>query len=143
MSRKRKIAFTATTALFVVGILPGAIMNLAQPDLVLDTSQQLGIPLALLTLVGSWKFLGVAALVTPRVGRLAEWAYAGFFFDLTGAAYLHAAADDLAGTPPSLALLGLLIASYVLRPRVADADAAARDRAPQPEPRFGLAQTSS
>lgn len=33
------------------------------------------------------KILGVIALLVPGFPRLKEWAYAGFFFDLTGAMY--------------------------------------------------------
>ena len=32
-----------------------------------------------------WKLLGAIALLVPRFPRLKEWAYAGIFFDMTGA----------------------------------------------------------
>lgn len=118
MSRKTKLAFKVTTILFAIAALPGAGLNIVQPDIAVDMSAKLGIPLALLTLVGVWKLLGVAALLAPGVPRLKEWAYAGFFFDLTGAAYLHIAADDFAGAPPPLVLAALLCVSYALRRRV-------------------------
>ena len=115
MTRTRKTAFTVLTALFGLGMLPGAVLDIAQPDFVVEMSGILGIPLALLTLVGVWKLLGIAALLTPGRPRLKEWAYAGFFFDLTGAAFLHAAVGDVAGVPVPLLLVVLLVASYVLR----------------------------
>ncbi|MGH1341974.1 MAG: DoxX family protein [Nannocystales bacterium] len=116
MSKKRRVAFIAVTGLFILGALPGAVMNIAQPAVLVEMSATLGVPLAMMTLVGVWKVLGIAALATPGVPRLKEWAYAGFFFDLTGAAYLHAAAGDYAGTPASLVLAGVLVTSYLLRP---------------------------
>jgi hypothetical protein len=122
--KTRKVAFVATTTLFAVGMLPGAVMNIAQPDMVVAMMATLDVPLRLLTLMGIWKLLGVAALAAPGLPRVKEWAYAGFFFDLTGAAYLHITAGDLAGAPPSLVLLGLLVTSYVLR-------GLARDEAPE------------
>lgn len=121
MTRKRKLA-TAVTGLFALGMLPGAVMNIAQPPLVLEMTTILGIPAALLTLVGIWKLLGIAALLAPGFPRLREWAYAGFFFDLTGAAYLHAVAGDTAGSVPSLVLVAGLVASYLLRRRAAEGD---------------------
>lgn len=47
---------------------------------------KIGLPLYVLTLVGIWKLLGFVALAAPRFRRINEWAYAGFVFDLTGAA---------------------------------------------------------
>jgi len=37
------------------------------------------------TILGFWKVLGAIAILVPRYPRLKEWAYAGIFFDLTGA----------------------------------------------------------
>jgi hypothetical protein len=112
---KKKIATIAVTALFILAALPGAVMNLTQPPIVAEMMTKLGLPLHILTLMGVWKLCGMAALAQPKFPRLTEWAYAGFFFDLTGAAYLHAAAGDFAGMPPSLVILTLLIGSYLLR----------------------------
>ncbi len=83
------------------------------------SAQALGVPLALMSLMGVWKLLGVVALNVPQARRFREWAYAGFFFDLTGAAYLHVAATDYAGAPASLVLRALLLTSYVLRSKFA------------------------
>ena len=47
--------------------------------------EQLGYPQYFLVILGIWKLLGAVALVIPRFPRLKEWAYAGVFFDLTGA----------------------------------------------------------
>lgn len=113
MSRS-KLA-TLTTGFFALAMLPGAVMNILQPAVAVDMAAQLGIPLSLLTLVGIWKLLGVTALLVPGFPRLREWAFAGFFFDLSGAAYLHIAAGDYAGAPASLVLAAILVAAYVLR----------------------------
>jgi hypothetical protein len=69
------------------------------------------------TLLSTWKLLGVIAIVAPGFPRLKEWAYAGFVFDLTGAAISQAAVGHGAIeiiTP--LAFLGLVLASWALRP---------------------------
>lgn len=121
---KTKLPYIITTALFALMMLPGAGMNLAQPQMVVEMAETLGIPLALLTLIGVWKLLGVAALVTPgldrrgpHIQRLREWAYAGFFFDLTGAAFLHMAVGDF-NVVTHVVFLSLLLGSYVLRTKV-------------------------
>jgi DoxX-like family len=128
---KKKIAFIVITSLFALGTLPGAFMNLTQPPMVAEVMTKLGLPLHILTLVGTWKFLGLVALAAPaRFGRIKEWAYAGFFFDLTGAAFLHAAAGDTAGIAPSLVLVSVLVASYLLRPARGEAPGEAEQRMP-------------
>src|SRR5579872_5964036 len=54
----------------------------------------LGYPVYLLTILGIWKILGVVALLIPKFPLLKEWAYAGFFFAMTGAVYSHIALGD-------------------------------------------------
>jgi hypothetical protein len=57
------------------------------------------------------------ALLAPRFPRLKEWAYAGIFFDLTGAAVSHAASGDNASRVlVPLAFACLAFASWILRP---------------------------
>lgn len=131
---KTKLAHIVTTALFAVAILPGAVGNLAQPEVVVEIAGNVGIPLALLSLVGVWKLLGVVALATPGFERIKEWAYAGFFFDLTGAAVLHAAAGDYAGIAPPTVLALLLGASYWLRAKSAKSAKSAEHAAVAPQP---------
>ena len=61
--------------------------------------------------------VGTVAIVVPGLPRLKEWAYAGIFFDLTGAAASHAASGDAAwhiAAPLILAILA--VASWALRP---------------------------
>ena len=53
----------------------------------------LGYPLYFITIIGFWKVLGAITLLAPGFPRLKEWAYAGIFFDLTGAA-ASCAIDD-------------------------------------------------
>ena len=114
---KKKVAYITATVLFSIAILPGAILDIVQPEMMVEVMANLGIPLYIGTLIGVWKLLGVAALARPKFKRINEWAYAGFFFDLTGAAYVHAASGDNAGSAPPLVLLAVLVASYVMRGR--------------------------
>ncbi len=115
--KTRSIAYAATTALTALGFAFGGIADLMHNPEVVEGMTHLGYPAYLATLLGIWKVLGAAAIVAPGTARLKEFAYAGILFDLTGAAFSHAASGDPAGqviTP--LVLLGIAAASYALRP---------------------------
>jgi uncharacterized membrane protein YphA (DoxX/SURF4 family) len=120
---KRTLYWMATT-LIALETLAGGVMDLtrgrttvvAGPP-VADVLTSLGYPQYLLTILGIFKVPGAVVLLVPRVPRLKEWAYAGIFFELTGAAASHAIrrhrASDIM-TP--LILAGLAFASWALRP---------------------------
>jgi hypothetical protein len=77
----------------------------------------LGYPIYLLTILGVWKILGVVALLIPKFPLLKEWAYAGFFFAMSGAAFSHiAVGDPMKELVPSLLLLILTVVSWYFRP---------------------------
>jgi uncharacterized membrane protein YphA (DoxX/SURF4 family) len=83
----------------------------------MSTLQHLGYPLYFATLAGAWKILGALAIVAPGLPRLKEWAYAGFFFELTAAAFSHASVgDSAADIIAPLGFLALVAASWALRP---------------------------
>ena len=78
----------------------------------------LGYPIYFLTILGVWKILGVVAVLIPKFPLLKEWAYAGFFFAMTGAAFSHiAVGDPTKELVPSLLLLVLTVVSWYFRPR--------------------------
>jgi hypothetical protein len=77
---------------------------------------QLGYPEYLLTLIGGWKILGATAVLIPKTPLLKEWAYAGIFFNMTGAIFSHVAANSADGIFPSLLLLALAAISWYFRP---------------------------
>jgi uncharacterized membrane protein YphA (DoxX/SURF4 family) len=77
----------------------------------------LGYPVYLLTILGVWKILGVIAVLIPRFPLLKEWAYAGFFFAMSGAVFSHIAiGDPIKEIFPSLLLLILTVVSWYFRP---------------------------
>lgn len=93
----RKVIYVASTAILVLEILAGGIMDLAHFNYVLEEVRGLGYPPYLLYIVGGWKVLAAAALLWPRVPRLREWAYAGVFFEMSGAVASHVFVGDAAG----------------------------------------------
>jgi hypothetical protein len=112
-----KTAYWTTTGLSAVPLIAtGIIDTLAPPD-ALALLAHLGYPAYFAAIIGAWKLLGGIVVLAPRLPRLKEWAYAGIFFDLTGAAISHAASGDgpgKVGVP--LVLAALAFASWVLRP---------------------------
>jgi hypothetical protein len=81
---------------------------------------QLGYPLYFFAILGIWKVLGAIAILVPGFPRLKEWAYAGIFFDLTGAAASCAAVGGYGAYAfhviAPLVLTGFTVASWALRP---------------------------
>src|SRR6201984_3884555 len=85
MSRRHIIAYWVTTALVVFELALGGVWDVLRAPQVRELIERLGYPPYFLVILGIWKLLGVVALIIPRFPRLKEWAYAGVFFDLTGA----------------------------------------------------------
>ena len=77
----------------------------------------LGYPLYFLTILGIWKLLGAIAVLVPEFPLVKEWAYAGFFFAMSGAVFFHLACGDnakeLFGT---VLLIILTVVSSYFRP---------------------------
>ena len=81
---------------------------------------ELGYPTYFFAILGVWKVLGTIAILVPRFPRLKEWAYAGIFFDLTGAAASCAAVGGYGvyafHVISPLIMTGFLVTSWALRP---------------------------
>lgn len=61
--------------------------------------------------------LGVVAVLVPGIPLVKEWAYAGFFFVMSGAIVSHiAVGDPVSQIFPPLLLLVLTVVSWYLRP---------------------------
>ena len=136
----RPAAYWITTTLIALAMLSGGaayLLRVAEP---LRGMAELGYPAYFVTLLGIWKVLGGLALLAPRFPLLKEWAYAGIAFDLTGAAFSHAAVGDPgAKVIVPLVLLAITAASWALRPASRRLVAAAAE----PEPaRVGAHQTA-
>lgn len=119
MSEKmKKIAYWFFTLWLSLGMVSTAIVQLMKLPEEVEKINQLGYPTYFLTLLGIWKLLGVVAVLIPKFLLLKEWAYAGFFFAMSGAAYSHIVmGHPLSETLPSVLLLALTIISWSLRPK--------------------------
>jgi uncharacterized membrane protein YphA (DoxX/SURF4 family) len=115
--KAKTLAFWTTTILGPVSFVIGGALHLSQSDQVVATLRHLGYPAYFALLLGSWKLAGAIAIAAPGLPRLKEWAYAGFVFDLTAAAFSRAAVgDSAADVIAPLGFLALVLASWALRP---------------------------
>jgi uncharacterized membrane protein YphA (DoxX/SURF4 family) len=129
-SRAKTIGYWVATGLAALAFITGGAFDAARGEQVRAIMSHLGYPAYFAALLGVWKILGGLAILAPRMPRLKEWAYAGMFFDLSGAAISHGSVGD----PPAriltpLAILVVVVASWALRPRsrvLRAADAAAQ-----------------
>jgi uncharacterized membrane protein YphA (DoxX/SURF4 family) len=120
MEKRNKIIYWIATVWLALGMLAtGAVQLLKAKEGAggLDSLTRLGYPVYVLTILAVWKILGVIAVLIPKFTLLKEWAYAGFFFAMSGAIFSHLAANDAAIElfGPGL-LLALTIISWYLRP---------------------------
>jgi DoxX-like family len=117
MTKTNKIIYWIATVWLSLGMAVSGVMQIIQPEEQMAEMKHLGYPAFFFTLLGTWKILGVIAVLMPKTPLLKEWAYAGFFFTATGAIITHLAVGDepmeLFG--PTL-LLALTITSWFLRP---------------------------
>jgi uncharacterized membrane protein YphA (DoxX/SURF4 family) len=115
--KTRTLAYWITTGLLAFAFLGGGLFDLSGSPEVDAQMAHLGYPAYLGPLLGVWKVLGALAILVPGMPRLKEWAYAGMMFDLSGAVVSHVAVGDaVAQFFPAIVLLGILAASWALRP---------------------------
>src|SRR4029079_3180809 len=109
MTKRNKIIYWIATIWLALGMVStGAVQLFRAKDGQggVDMITHLGYPVYLLTILGIWKILGVVAVLIPKFPLLKEWAYAGFFFIMSGAIFSHiAVGDGVTEMLPSLLLL--------------------------------------
>jgi uncharacterized membrane protein YphA (DoxX/SURF4 family) len=124
MSRRNKIIYWIATLWLSLGMAATGLQQLFKteaegaiaPPGVWGMSK-LGYPVYFLIIIGVWKIMGVIAILIPRFPLLKEWAYAGFFFLMSGALFSHMASSSPVNAYfPSLLLLTLTVVSWYFRP---------------------------
>lgn len=118
MTKRNKIIYWIATIWLALGMVSTGIVQLIKLKEEVDkTSLHLGYPTYFLTIIGIWKLLGTVAILLPKTGLLKEWAYAGFFFVMTGAVFSHfAVGDDAIEYFGPILLLILTFLSWYFRP---------------------------
>lgn len=117
MARARTIFYWLFTVVASFELAAGGVWDLLRIEYVRVVLTHLGYPLYLLDILGAWRIPGALALLAPRFPRLKEWAYAGAFFDFSGAAASHLLRGDGAGQwMPPLVFAAFTLLSWALRP---------------------------
>jgi DoxX-like family len=115
--KTRRIAYWATTGFAAIALSAVGAAEVLRVPVIMDGLAHLGYPAYFATILGTWLLFGSAAIMAPGLSRVKEWAYAGMFFTLTGAALSHSASGDAVGRifVPIL-VLGAVVASWALQP---------------------------
>lgn len=113
----KSISYWVLTGIVAFFIGSGGAAELVRVPGTVEGLVRLGYPEYFVTIIGFWKLLGAIAILAPRFPRLKEWAYAGIFFNMTGAA----ATSVFVGVAAwhvivDLVLTAFTVASWALRP---------------------------
>jgi len=114
---RKTVAYWIVTGLFCAVVGFSGFAHFSHLDNMVQAMTHLGYPLYFMTIIGIAKMLGVLTVLAPGHPLLKEWAYAGLCFNLAGATASHALSGDaLSHTVRPAIVLGLCVASYLLRP---------------------------
>ncbi|MBO0936352.1 DoxX family protein [Fibrella sp. HMF5335] len=117
MNKRYNLIYWVATGLLAVGMVAQGVAQVVHTAGYAAIMTHLGYPLYFLTIIGTGKLLGTVAILLPGFQLLKEWAYAGFFFVMSGAATSHlATGESVTAVLPSLVLLSLIVVSWQFRP---------------------------
>ncbi len=115
MKRRNIIYWTATGFVTLVLGISGALAALHAPPM-MKALNHLGYPTYFVNILALGKIAGLAVLLSPRMPRLKEWAYAGFTITILSACYSHfSSGDGWLAAEPLLTIVALML-SYAYRP---------------------------
>ena len=115
--KTQTLIYWISTAILTFVLLSGGVAELARWGETVSGVVQLGYPAYFVTIIGIWKVLGGIAILVPGFARLKEWAYAGAFFDLTGAVISHVVCGDKPGHIVTVSVLAVVVlVSWAFRP---------------------------
>ncbi|OOQ60029.1 DoxX family protein [Mucilaginibacter pedocola] len=115
MSKKTiNIIYWISTGLILAMMLFSTVSSFKESPEGTKMLEAIGYRPYVLHLLAVAKVLGVFAILTPGLPRLKEWAYAGFTFDLIGAAYsFYASGFAFKDWAFMLVLIAVLACSYI------------------------------
>jgi hypothetical protein len=108
--------WTATLVLSAECIV-GGLMGAMRLQPFFGIVRHLGYPAHFMMVLGIWYILAGLALLVPHFPLLKEWAYAGLFFNYSGALVSHLAArDQIAMVIAPVVFAGFVLISWSFRP---------------------------
>jgi hypothetical protein len=96
MEKRNKIIYWIATSLMCLGMFASGLQQVLHTQTIMELMIPLGYPSYFFYILGTWKILGVIAILLPGFKLLKEWAYAGLFFVMTGALLSHLFIGDFA-----------------------------------------------
>ncbi len=123
-SRTLNILYWSITGLLAAFMIFSSLDNVVTGEQSVQfIHDKMGYPVYFIPWIGVAKMLGSIALLLPVWARVKEWAYFGFFMDLSTATYSFIAlGEPVAGYAPMFLFIAVLVLSYVLyRKRLAAA----------------------
>jgi len=114
MEKRNKIIYWTATIFLSFGMLAGGVQQLLQIGGYVEIVGKLGYPIYMLSILGTWKILGVVAILVPKFTLVKEWAYAGFFFAMSGASISHIVVNHsfIEALPSSILLIATVVSWY-------------------------------
>jgi hypothetical protein len=94
MKNSKLIIYWIATVLMSVGMFGSGVAQIIRAKQMVDIINHVGYPPYVMTILGIWKILGVITILLPGFKLQKEWAYAGFFFLMSGALFSHLAMGD-------------------------------------------------
>lgn len=117
MTKRNKIIYWIATIWLALAMIASGIQQIFNIGGFVEIMENLGYPIYFSAILGVWKIAGVVVLLLPKSPLLKEWAYAGFFFVMSGAAISHiAVGDGAAELFAPFFLLTMTILSWYFRP---------------------------
>lgn len=117
VEKRNKIIYWIFTIWLALGMVSTGMVQLLKVPEEVENFTHLGYPIYLMTILGVWKLLGTIAILIPKYPVLKEWAYAGLFFNTSGAIISHIVVGNTIGQIfPALLLLILTLISWYFRP---------------------------
>ncbi|MEZ4722143.1 MAG: DoxX family protein [Flavobacteriales bacterium] len=117
MKKRDKIIYWVATIWLASAMVASGIQQLLTIGGFVEIMDHLGYPTHFSMILGAWKLLGVIAILIPGYPLIKEWAYAGFFFAMSGAIASYVVMGDGAAefVAPSI-LLVMMVVSWYFRP---------------------------
>ncbi len=115
LRRNKFIYWTLTLLMFVPGTL-GAFAEAFTngPAIIVKIMLALGFPLYVMKILGVFKIFGGIAILTGKLPRMKEWAYAGFSIEFLGATAAHVITGDRTYALFPFSFFIILVIAYVL-----------------------------
>lgn len=115
LRRNKMIYWVLTLLMFIPGTL-GAFAEAFThgPASIVKIMLALGFPLYLMKILGVFKIFGGVAILTGKLPRMKEWAYAGFSIEFLGATAAHVITGDRTYALFPFSFFVVLIVAYVL-----------------------------